>query len=213
MRRGVLEFRVGFAGEAGHDVSGPMAAVGRASRILVIFSNVVPRTIFAVHAAEDGHRCRTAWGHGRGERCDRRKRIKAISSSVQSMGSTELRRSFSRVVCCRIASTRVSNRRAAGVRSRPQRPKLMPEITTSREPEATRLLMSSMTCGSGRERLWPRTVGMMQKEQRLLQPSWTFRLGRVRASPWSCFLESRSLRNRRRGRRAVRCGRRYRRHM
>ena len=35
-------------------------------------------------------------------------------------------------------------------------------------------------------RLRPRTYGMMQNEQRLLQPSWIFRLGRVR-SPAASF--------------------------
>src|SRR6201997_4708213 len=31
------------------------------------------------------------------------------------------------------------------------------------------------------DRLWPRTKGITQKEQRLSHPSWTLRLGRVRS--------------------------------
>jgi len=39
--------------------------------------------------------------------------------------------------------------------------------------------ISRMTWSGGRLRDLPRTKGIMQKEQRLLQPSWIFRMGRV----------------------------------
>src|SRR5580700_1149310 len=46
--------------------------------------------------------------------------------------------------------------------------------------------ISRMTWSGGRLRDLPRTWGMTQKEQRLLQPSWIFRMGRVwwDSPPW-----------------------------
>src|SRR5271168_1002212 len=49
-----------------------------------------------------------------------------------------------------------------------------------------RAWISRITASGGRLRLLPRTKGMTQKEQRLLQPSWIFRMGRVwrDSPPW-----------------------------
>src|SRR5580692_12439782 len=46
--------------------------------------------------------------------------------------------------------------------------------------------ISRITASGGRLRDLPRTWGIMQKEQRLLQPSWIFRMGRVwwDSQPW-----------------------------
>src|SRR4051812_16663410 len=55
----------------------------------------------------------------------------------------------------------------------------MPEITTSLYPAATSSLTSRTASFKSRDRLCPRVNGMMQNEQRLLQPSCTLRLGRV----------------------------------
>ena len=55
----------------------------------------------------------------------------SITSFVQSMGSTELMRSFSIAVRSRIARS-MSAKFICGVRSRPQRPRLMPDSTISR---------------------------------------------------------------------------------
>src|SRR3954447_19886568 len=55
----------------------------------------------------------------------------------------------------------------------------MPEITTSLYPAATSSLTWRTASFKSKDRLCPRVNGMMQNEQRLLQPSCTLRLGRV----------------------------------
>src|ERR1700733_5329545 len=60
--------------------------------------------------------------------------------------------------------------------SLPQRPRLIPESTTS-----LYFALSPRTCSTiwsaPEYRLFPRTNGMMQKEQRLWQPPWVFQFG------------------------------------
>src|SRR6266567_6033342 len=120
--------------------------------------------------------------------------IKPMNESLQSMGSTEEMRSFLRDVWSRTARTRSSSLGGREPRStppragpshtwksRPHRPKLIPEMTTSRYPASTNWFICPNTSSGLRERLRPRTEGIMQKEQRLLHPSCTFKLGRVRS--------------------------------
>src|SRR6266567_3586829 len=124
--------------------------------------------------------------------------IKPMNESLQSMGSTEEMRSFSRDVWSRTARTRSSSLGGREPRStppragpshtwksRPHRPKLIPEMTTSRYPASTNWFTCLNTSCGLRERLRPRTEGIMQQEQRLLHPSCTFKLGRVRSLPES----------------------------
>src|SRR5580704_19492363 len=53
------------------------------------------------------------------------------------------------------------------------------EDETDRPVCPTRASISRITASGDRLRLLPRTNGITQKEQRLLQPSWIFRMGRV----------------------------------
>src|SRR6266404_3216036 len=101
--------------------------------------------------------------------------INRISESLQSIGLTEEMRSFAREVRSRIDVIKSSDfgGRSLGSlrRSRPQRPRLIPEITTSRYPASTKWFTSRKTSSSRNDRLRPRTEGIMQNEHRLLHPS------------------------------------------
>src|SRR5258708_34039301 len=89
----------------------------------------------------------------------------------------ELRRRRAKEVLARIWRRR-SRKSWRGGRSRAQAPRLMPLKTISWWPASERFRISrSMTSGE-RLRLFPRTNGITQKAQRLLQPSWIFKVGR-----------------------------------
>ena len=101
--------------------------------------------------------------------------MSAISSASQSMGSMELRRRRGRSVSLKNCAHQRGKRRlgapAEGARSRPQRPRLMPESTSSLPPAATKPSdLAQNGCG-GQAREEPRVWGMTQKVQRLPQPS------------------------------------------
>ena len=107
--------------------------------------------------------------------------INRSSSSLQSMGSTELSRNRgTEVRSSKCSSSRVN--RGLPSKSLPHRPRLIPVKTISgNDPSRCRTCFT--TASAGMLRLPPRTDGMMQNEQRLWHPSWTLTFGRDRPSP------------------------------
>ncbi len=76
-------------------------------------------------------------------------------------------------------------RRSDG-KSRPQRPRLIPENTSSMPPAATNPFTCRRTLSAGKLLDEPRVCGITQNEQRLPHPSWIFRFGRVCAPGTTC---------------------------
>ena len=129
-------------------------------------------------------RSRTAAAGVRGEpaRPPPNSRISPIRSAFQSMGSIELSRRRASAVRERICRTSSARKRGVPVsqaRSRPQRPRLIPDSTSSFPPAATKPSTWRRTASGPRLREDPRVWGMTQKVQRLAHPSWILRLGRV----------------------------------
>ena len=125
----LLEIVVGFAGKADHHIRAD-GRIRHGAPDALDAIGIMPRAIFAVHAAQNP----VAAGLQRHMRvlADARRRRDQFDQLVgQSMGSTELMRSFSTAV-------RSSRRRSMsakfmrGCRSRPHRPRLMPDSTISR---------------------------------------------------------------------------------
>src|ERR1700688_3716585 len=147
---GGFEFGVGLTGESGHDV-GADGGDGHGGVNFFDLLAIVPGTIFAVHAAKHG----VTAGLQRDVRVlgdARRGGDEGDEIVGQSIGSTEEMRSFSRRVSARMVRMRDSSRWSlvAGrwpsmarllrmgesvwlrAKSRPQRPRVIPLMTTSR---------------------------------------------------------------------------------
>ncbi len=100
------------------------------------------------------------------------------TSTVQSMGSRELRRKV-RSPATRSRARSRSIRLPRGNKSRPQAPRWTPVTQSSLKPAAPRRRVSSSTSGKGRLRLRPRVSGTMQYRAVLvasrLDPQWDSR--------------------------------------
>ena len=142
-RQRLLEFAVGFAGKADHDVGaeGEFGTGGAQEQRRPCRRSARGGSGGACGAARRRSRTAAAGARGGPGGARRIRAMSAISSSSQSMGSMELRRRRGSAVCSKNASgpdcrevivVRVPDR------SRPQRPRLMPESTSSLPPAATK---------------------------------------------------------------------------
>ena len=106
--------------------------------------------------------------------------IRCSRSSEKSIGSTELSRRRSTSVSASSRRIRSASRMRAA-----RFPAPAAQVDAAQHHFAIARgqarAPASTTCAAGALRLRPRTNGMMQNEQRLLQPSWIFRFGRVRS--------------------------------
>ena len=162
-RQRLLELGVGLAGKAHHHVRAQRQLRPGGTHQRLNLLRVVPGPVAPVHAAQHSVRAglQGQMRMARQPRSPRRPNsaISPISSASQSIGSIELSRSRGSAVCSKICRTSAASVRGAcsilGAerKSRPQRPRLIPESTSSLPPAATnpstclRTLCSGQTSG------------------------------------------------------------------
>ena len=171
MNAALLELLVGFAGSR-RDV-GSHRAIGHQARF-VDTVGVVARPVFAMHPAQ--HRVRP--GLGGACTCWRRAAKPAInpsrSSKIHGLGPN-----WAQPLDGRFVQQPSHKIRQPHPPIKIASPTAQVDATRPLRYFAARARTCSITRSGVALRLRPPTNGMMQNEQRLLQPSWIFRLGRA----------------------------------